>query len=286
LLSAYGGSEGLYGEWVDDIPVIAEKDFQNLFGVRGQNRLTKWQREKDKNAVLDMGEFSAPDTLNQFIEFEIENKGNNTERFSIFLDSWIDLMSNIFQLVAFGIKSIHVCLYLIGYWRSGNLKGTRGVGEIHAQTSTSVKPVYYAALCLPNSGSSVDRAPHGLPPKMKEEDDSKDSKDSGFNPDRCSLNHPRAYTRAEMIDLCQSKGMKGAISRWKDETLRKKLLENNAPTPTNVAQKSNSKREKLEDEFKTISARITDAFRTQNQVLIRQLMQQRQTIQDELNKLN
>jgi len=162
LLSAYEGTKGIFGEWFEtDIPKV-DSSFFPYVTKHSTSRLARWTREKAKNAVLPMGQNAKPGE-DTFIEFEVKLSDVENQRFSIHYQSWLYVMESIFKLVARGAKTIHLCLFLIGYWRSGNLVGTAFMSEIHAQTETSLKPVYWATVCVPPSTSAP---PWKLPPAM------------------------------------------------------------------------------------------------------------------------
>ncbi len=94
-------------------------------------------------------------------------------------------------------KDNRFCNPFVEHWRSGNIKGTAQSSEIHAQSETSVKPIYFAALCLPAT------APAPIKEIMKSEE-----RRQSFDPDRCDIRHPNTYQKEELVALCKRKGEK------------------------------------------------------------------------------
>lgn len=159
LLGGYGGGTAEFRQWYEeDLPVTYEKQLKSIEQFAAQKPLTKWRVAKNTNTVLDTGAGSEPSSLRgeMFIEFDV-NSGEfiqgDSNRVCITLNSWNSFIRKSVLLIASGKRVIHACATLIGNWRSGNIKGTAMSSEIHAQSETSVKPVYHIYYCMPEDRS-------------------------------------------------------------------------------------------------------------------------------------
>jgi len=155
LLRAYGSGESFEAWSEEDLPNDWKKQLQQSHDVVNDALKTQWIRDKNSNRVLKMGHGSSPLSTKKFVTFQIPSDYGLPIEFAITLNSWNNLVSQFVKMLAQGRRVIHVCLHLIGMWRSGNIKGTAFVSEVHAQRDTSVYPVYLGTICNPTLPPSL-----------------------------------------------------------------------------------------------------------------------------------
>lgn len=272
LLSFYGGGAGPFKEWYEtDLPPSPERFEGDLKLTAWDNvTLVPWLRKKENVGTMGRGT-QVGDRHMEFALVSIPGDARPYE-FGILRSAWKTLISQLFKRVVAGDKVLHICLYLIGSFRSGNLKGTAQVSEIHAQVDTSVKRVYYPTMCLPPSSKE-------LPPTIEAEPPVVATKVATVSSRKQQLEKQYQELSAQIT---------AAFQKNDQQLIRKLMVERQAirdQIDSEETEEEESELDRLKKQYSDLSAQITAAFRTGDQQLIRKLMGERQAVQDQISKL-